>query len=74
MTKERFLLFLLSQDGEIAKAFQREMEKTGIKFQLGTKVVGADVREDSATLHVGKLLGFCWPSLSLLCVHKTMHI
>ncbi|PHJ20103.1 pyruvate dehydrogenase complex subunit pdh-e3ii [Cystoisospora suis] len=39
-------------DGEIAKAFQKEMEKTGIKFQLGTKVVGADVREDSATLHV----------------------
>ncbi|KFG38171.1 pyruvate dehydrogenase complex subunit PDH-E3II, partial [Toxoplasma gondii FOU] len=39
-------------DGEVAKAFQKEMEKTGIKFQLGTKVVGADVRESSATLHV----------------------
>ncbi|PFH35994.1 pyruvate dehydrogenase complex subunit PDH-E3II [Besnoitia besnoiti] len=41
-------------DGEIASAFQKEMAKSGIKFQLGTKVVGADVRDSSATLHLAQ--------------------
>lgn len=39
-------------DSEITKTFHRSLQKQGIKFRLGTKVTGADVRGDGATLHV----------------------
>eukprot|EP00742_Colponemidia_sp_Colp-10_P000962 GILJ01001044.1.p1 GENE.GILJ01001044.1~~GILJ01001044.1.p1 ORF type:complete len:515 (-),score=89.89 GILJ01001044.1:35-1366(-) len=41
-----------SLDNEIGKTFQRILEKQGMKFKLGTKVVGGDVRADGVTVHV----------------------
>ena len=34
-------------DGEVAKNFQRILQKQGIKFRLGTKVTGAAVDADA---------------------------
>ncbi|CEM23213.1 unnamed protein product [Vitrella brassicaformis CCMP3155] len=37
-------------DGEVGKAFQKTLEKQGMKFHLGTKVVGAEVHANGATV------------------------
>jgi len=37
-------------DGEISKQMQRILDKQGLKFKLGTKVIGAKVAKGSATL------------------------
>eukprot|EP00386_Alphamonas_edax_P012435 GDKI01038842.1.p1 GENE.GDKI01038842.1~~GDKI01038842.1.p1 ORF type:complete len:505 (-),score=149.19 GDKI01038842.1:185-1699(-) len=44
-------------DMEIGKAFNKVLEKQGMKFHLSTKVVGADVREDGATVYVEPAAG-----------------
>jgi dihydrolipoamide dehydrogenase len=41
---------LPGMDGEVAKQFQRLMERQGMRFRLATKVTGAAVRADGATL------------------------
>ena len=33
-------------DGEVAKNFQRTLQKQGIKFKMGTKVMGAEKQAD----------------------------
>ncbi|KAL8429262.1 hypothetical protein Efla_005539 [Eimeria flavescens] len=43
-----------SLDGEVARAFQKILEKQGIKFMFGTKVVSSQKSEDGVTLSVGK--------------------
>jgi len=35
-------------DGEVAKQFQRTLQKQGIKFKMGTKVMGADKQADGS--------------------------
>jgi dihydrolipoyl dehydrogenase len=44
-------------DTEIAKAFQRILQKQGIKFRLGTKVTGASATESGVTLTVEPATG-----------------
>ncbi|KDN39833.1 putative LPD1-dihydrolipoamide dehydrogenase precursor [Tilletiaria anomala UBC 951] len=39
-------------DGEIGKSFQRTLEKQGLKFKLGTKVVGAEKKDGKVVLNV----------------------
>ncbi len=39
-----------AMDGEVARAFQRILEKQGMTFRLGTKVTGARVGNDGVTL------------------------
>lgn len=41
-----------SLDGEVARAFQKVLEKQGIKFMFGTKVVGSQKCEDGVALTV----------------------
>ncbi|KAF8820709.1 pyruvate dehydrogenase complex subunit PDH-E3II [Cardiosporidium cionae] len=41
-----------SLDGETALAFKKSLEKQGLKFHLSTKVVGADVRSEGATVFI----------------------
>ncbi|KAL8436011.1 hypothetical protein ACSSS7_002056 [Eimeria intestinalis] len=41
-----------SLDGEVARAFQKVLEKQGIKFMFGTKVVNSQKRADGVTLTV----------------------
>ena len=35
-------------DGEVAKNFQRTLQKQGLKFKMGTKVMGADKQADGS--------------------------
>ena len=35
-------------DGEVAKNFQRTLQKQGLKFKMGTKVIGADKQADGS--------------------------
>ena len=35
-------------DGEVAKNFQRTLQKQGLKFKMGTKVLGADKQADGS--------------------------
>lgn len=39
-------------DGEIAKSFKKTLEKQGIKFRMGTKVVDAEKKDGKVTLNV----------------------
>jgi dihydrolipoamide dehydrogenase len=39
-------------DGEIAKQFQRLLERQGMKFKLGSKVVGVAKKGDAFSIHV----------------------
>jgi dihydrolipoamide dehydrogenase len=41
-----------TMDGEVAKAFQRILTRQGIKFRLGTKVIGARTGNDGVTLSI----------------------
>ncbi len=46
-----------TMDGEVAKHFQRILQKQGITFRLGTKVTGAAVDADGVTLSVEAAAG-----------------
>ena len=48
---------LPGMDGEVSKHMQRILKKQGMKFKTGTKVTGADVREDGVTLTVEPAAG-----------------
>lgn len=57
-----FLCWMLSgarpnclQDAEVGRAFQKFLEKQGLKFMFGTKVVGSNKREDGVTVTLGEL-------------------
>lgn len=39
-------------DAEVGRAFQKILEKQGIKFMFGTKVVGSNKREDGVTVTI----------------------
>lgn len=42
------------QDAEIGKAFHKILEKRGIKFMFGTKVLGSEKTRDGVALTVGR--------------------
>lgn len=42
------------QDAEIGRAFQKLLERQGIKFMFGTKVVGSQKADGGVTLSLGK--------------------
>ncbi|MBM3568095.1 MAG: dihydrolipoyl dehydrogenase [Alphaproteobacteria bacterium] len=44
-------------DGEVAKAFQRVLQKQGFEFRLGTKVTGAKAGKDGVSLTVEAAAG-----------------
>jgi dihydrolipoamide dehydrogenase len=44
-------------DGEIAKQFQRILQRQGIKFQLSTKVAGVEKNGDALSVHVETTAG-----------------
>jgi dihydrolipoamide dehydrogenase len=46
-----------TMDGEVRKTFQRSLTKQGFKFKLGTKVTGAEIKDDVVHLTVESAKG-----------------
>ncbi|MBI1328725.1 MAG: dihydrolipoyl dehydrogenase [Alphaproteobacteria bacterium] len=44
-------------DGEVGKQFQRILSRQGMKFQLSTKVVGVEKKDDALAVHVEAAAG-----------------
>ncbi len=50
-------------DGEVAKAFQRILEKQGIVFKLGTKVLGVEAKDGACKVEIEPVAGGAKESL-----------